>query len=93
MGLIFETDCPKQASMISSFRDVVELWGPGTKGADALAAEIGAGVWATRKWSHRRTIPPEWWVSILRTEVAQKAGLTADQLAALAARSPAEARA
>lgn len=75
--------------MVSSFREVVGLW----KTPDALAAEIGAGVPAARKWSQRNTIPAEWWLPILRTEVAQKAGVTAELLAALAAREPAEARA
>lgn len=75
--------------MASNFREVVGLW----ESPDALAAEIGAGVAAARKWSQRNTIPAEWWLPILRTEVAQRAGLTAEDLAAFAAREPAEARA
>lgn len=75
--------------MVSSFREVVGLWDT----PDALAAEIGAGVAAARKWPQRNAIPAEWWLPILRTETAQKAGLTAEVLALLAAREPAEARA
>ena len=89
MPLIFETDCLKDDSMVSSFREVVELW----DSPDVLASEIGAGVSAARKWPQRNSIPAEWWSPILRTETAQKAGLTADLLAEFAASEPAEARA
>lgn len=88
MPLIFGTGCPTTTSMVSSFREVVALWGS----PDALAADIGAGLWAVRKWPQRNAIPPEWWMPILQTEVARKAGLTADTLTALAAREPSEAR-
>lgn len=76
--------------MVSSFREVVGLW----ESPDALAGEIGAGVSAARKWPQRDNIPAEWWLPILKTRTAQDAGLTAEDLAALAARVPAaEARA
>lgn len=74
--------------MVSSFREIVDLW----DSPDALAAELGAGVWAVRKWPQRRMIPAEWWAPLLRTETAQKHGLTAELLADLASREPAEAR-
>lgn len=67
---------------ISSFRDVVALW----PSADALAAEIGAGAAAVRKWPQRDAIPAEWWLPILSTDVARAAGLTAEMLATFAAR-------
>ena len=67
-------------TMITSFRDVVALWGS----PDTLAAEIGVGVAAARKWPQRNNIPAEWWVPILRTERAREAGLTAELLAELA---------
>jgi hypothetical protein len=74
--------------MVSSFREVVALWGS----PDALAADIGAGIAAARKWPQRDNIPAEWWLPILQTEVARGAGLTAEVLTALAAREPVEAR-
>lgn len=75
--------------VISSFREVVGLW----ESPDALAAEIGVGVSAARKWPQRNNIPSEWWLAILRTERARQAGLTAEALAELAARDDAEVRA
>ena len=78
--------------MVSSFREIVALW----PSPDALAAEIGAGIAAVRKWSQRDNVPVEWWASILRTDTARSAGLTAELLIELAtpAREPAdEARA
>lgn len=75
--------------MVESFREVVALWGS----PDALAAEIGAGVSAVRKWPQRDSIPAEWWLPILRTSKAQSAGLTAETLATFAAREQSEARA
>lgn len=74
--------------MVSSFKEVVGLWGS----PDVLAAEIGVSVFAARKWPQRNTIPAEWWLPILRTPTASKHGLTAEVFAGLAAREPAEAR-
>jgi hypothetical protein len=81
MALQFRTECPNVPVMVSTFREVVALW----PSPDALASDLGAGVAAARKWSHRNSIPAEWWLPLLRTDVARKAGLTADDLAALAA--------
>lgn len=89
MALTFGTNCLKTSGMITTFRDVVALW----PSPDALAAEIGAGTAAVRKWPQRDNIPAEWWLPILKTGKAQKAGLTADALAGLASRERAEARA
>jgi hypothetical protein len=57
-----------------------------------MAAEIGAPVHATRKWAQRDRIPDEWWSSVLASEKARGAGVTADLLVRLAAR-PEEVRA
>lgn len=93
MGLQFKTICPIDSGMpVTTFKDVVALWGS----PDALAADIGASVAAARKWPQRDNIPAEWWLPILETDVARKAGLTAEMLASLAARpaaEPAQARA
>lgn len=89
MPLTFGTVCPNISGMIATFRDVVALWPT----PDALAEEIGAGVSAARKWPQRDNIPAEWWLPILGTEKARSVGLTAETLAELAARKPAEARA
>ena len=95
----FRTIRPKDAAMseISSFRDVVELWGPKDASGSriAMASDIGGAATAgmVAKWWQRNWIPPEWWSSILATEKAGAAGITADLLTGLAAREPVEARA
>jgi len=82
-------------SEITSFRDVIELWG----GRDAhgariaMGAEVGATAGTVTKWWQRNWIPPEYWSAILATDNASAAGVTADLLTALAAREPAEVRA
>lgn len=84
-------------SEITSFRAVVELWGPkDASGARiAMASDIGGDATAgmVAKWWQRDFIPPEWWSAILATEKASAAGITADFLTRLAAREPVEARA
>jgi hypothetical protein len=82
-------------SQITSFRSVIELWGPkDAHGARlALASEIGASAGMVTKWWQRRSIPSEWWSSVLATEKARAAGVTADLLTELAARDDVEARA
>lgn len=84
MGLQFGTGCPNNGSMVSNFREVVELWDT----PDVLASEIGVGVSAARKWPQRNNIPAEWWSAVLGTAVAQEAGLTAEMFTGFAARSP-----
>jgi len=99
MALRFGTFCPKETCMsdISSFRDVMALWGaPGSTldaSLNALASEVGAPITAVRKWWQRERIPAEWWSSVLSTETADSKGVTAELLARLAAREPLEARA
>ena len=69
-------DAPK------SFPDVIGLWG---SRAD-MASDIGATTEAVRKWEERKLIPAEWWLAILETATAQKAGLTAEMLVGLRAK-------
>jgi hypothetical protein len=57
-----------------------------------MAAEIGAGVSAVRKWCQRDRIPDEWWQSILDTPNAKAASITAEMLVELAARATEDAR-
>jgi hypothetical protein len=80
---------------LTSFRSIIELWGPkDAHGARlALASEIGASAGMVTKWWQRDSIPAEWWASLLVTPRAIEAGLTADVLTALAARESAEVRA
>ena len=73
----------------ATFRSIIELW----PSREAMAADVGAGLWAVRKWLTRNSIPSEWWSAVLATEVAARAGVTAEILTALAAREPVEARA
>jgi hypothetical protein len=54
-----------------------------------MALEIGAGIPAVRKWYQRDRIPAEWWLAVLASEPAKYAGVTAETLAALAAREAA----
>lgn len=67
-----------------SFSDVIGLW----PSRFEMASDIGANPEAVRKWQERKSIPTDWWFSILRTETARRAGLSADLLAALAAKAP-----
>ncbi len=80
-------------SQITSFRDVIELWGgKDAHGARlALGSEVGASGNVVAKWWQRDWIPPEWWASVLATDKAQSAGVTADLLTRLAAREEARA--
>jgi hypothetical protein len=74
---------------ISSFREVIDLWDT----REELAAEIGRDSRLVSKWWQRRSIPADSWASICDLPKARDAGVTAELLAELAAREPAEARA
>jgi hypothetical protein len=74
---------------VVSFRSIISLW----PSQEAMAADVGAGVAAVRKWWQRDRIPDEWWSSVLGTMTAKLAGLTAEKLVALAARDQVTARA
>lgn len=91
MALIFGTDSPILAVMadLISFRSIIDLW----DSREAMAADVGAGAWAVRKWLKRDNIPSEWWSAVIATPKASEHGVTAELLTALAAREPAEARA
>ncbi len=80
---------------LTSFRAIIELWGPkDAHGARlAMGSEIGASAGTVTKWWQRDWIPPEYWSSILATEKARGAGVTADLMTSLAAREPVEIRA
>jgi hypothetical protein len=45
---------------IKTFRDIINLWGPRT-----LAGFCGVGLYASRKWAYRDSIPPEYWLRIV----------------------------
>lgn len=79
---------------ITSFRSVIELWGAkDAHGARlALASEIGASAGMVTKWWQRDWIPSEWWASILATEKARSAEVSAEMLTTFASRRE-EARA
>jgi len=80
---------------LTSFRSIIELWGPkDAHGARlALGSEVGASAGTVTKWWQRDWIPPEYWSAILETERVKSAGVTADLLTRLAARDVAEVRA
>jgi DNA-binding Xre family transcriptional regulator len=67
---------------LTSFRTVVELWDK----REALAAALGVSPSQVSKWWQRDNIPAEYWASLLRTELARAAGISADRLTVLAAR-------
>lgn len=79
---------------ITSYRSVIELWGPkDAHGARAaMGSEVGAPAGTVTKWWQRDCIPAEWWMSVVATDKARDAGVTLEKLAALAARE-AEVRA
>ena len=87
--MIFGTDCPILAAMpdLTSFRSIIDLW----PSREEMAADVGAGSWAVRKWLKRDNIPSDWWAALLGTERAIAAGVTAEILTGLAARQPAPA--
>lgn len=67
---------------ISDFRSIIGLW----PSPDAMAAEIGAGAAAVRKWAQRDRIPSEWWAAVVSSPRAKAANVTSDLLIVLAAR-------
>lgn len=75
-------------SDLTSFRSIIELWGPkDAHGARlAMANEVGVSAGMVTKWWQRNAIPAEYWSSILITEKAQSAGATAELLTSLASR-------
>lgn len=75
-------------TQITSFRSIIELWGPkDAHGARRdMASDIGASSAIVTKWWQRDWIPPEWWSSIISTEKARMAGVSAELLTELAAR-------
>jgi len=76
-------------TQITSFRSIIELW----PSREAMASDVGTTVPRVTKWGQRNNIPAEWWSSVLATDKAASAGLSAEKLTALAAREPAEVRA
>ena len=87
LALNVGTNCPIRNGMLAaasiSFRSIIDLWPT----ADAMAAEIGAGAAAVRKWSQRGRIPVEWWSAVLAAPRVKKARITAELMATLAARA------
>lgn len=51
-----------------------------------MAANIGASVWAVRKWRQRDSIPSEWWVTIESAARHRGLDLTVSALANISAR-------
>lgn len=80
---------------LTSFRSIIELWGPkDAHGARiAMGNDIGVSAAVVTKWWQRDSIPPEYWSSIVSTEKAVAAGATAELLVRLAAREVVEDRA
>ena len=74
------------AEQITSFRELIELWGT----REAMASDLGAKAFVVSKWWQRDSVPAEWWSPILATSVAAAAGLKAETFVALAARKPAD---
>lgn len=77
-----------RATEIASFEDIIGLW----PSVEAMASEIGGKADTVRKWRSRGRIPEGNWHSVLESDRARKAGVTADLMVRLAARNPAEAR-
>ena len=75
---------PRMALQINSFRELIELW----PSREALASDIGAKASAVSKWWQRDSVPAEWWLPIMATEVAIKSRVRGENLIDLAARAP-----
>ncbi|WP_299481016.1 carph-isopro domain-containing protein [uncultured Paracoccus sp.] len=67
---------------MSSFRNVIDEWG----GPQRMAADIGASVWAVRKWHQRDSIPSEWWIAIEAASERLDHPVTVKDLAEISAR-------
>jgi hypothetical protein len=65
-----------------TFRGIIELWGS----PDRLSDELGAPLYAARKWYTKDRIPSSWWFHVIRHKRARDAGVTADLLIKLDAR-------
>lgn len=71
-----------------SFRSVVELWPTRKAMAEAMAARgADPGADAISKWWRRDAIPSLWWSRVVATDEAKAAGVTAELLAELEART------
>lgn len=79
-------------SDLTSFRSIIELWGPkDAHGARLdLANEIGVSAGMVTKWWQRDSIPAEYWSSLLATDKVRAAGATPDLFVRLAAGEVAE---
>lgn len=68
---------------MESFVDVIALW----PSLSALADDLGLPYGVVKQWRMRNSIPAERWQSLIAAaQVRDIAGITADSLAALAAR-------
>jgi hypothetical protein len=73
--------------MVTSFRQLIDDWG----GSAEMAADIGASVWAIKKWHQRDSIPSEWWLAIVSSAPVRNLDVTLEALALFAARRLSEA--
>ena len=67
--------------MVTSFKEVVDLW----ETPEALAADVRAGVAAVRKWRQRNRIPARYWHRLEGTSTAKSRRITVSNLAKIAA--------
>ncbi|PPQ42124.1 hypothetical protein CKO39_18210 [Rhodopseudomonas palustris] len=67
----------------TTFRAIIDLW----SSRPAAAEAIGATPSQLSKWWQRDRIPSEWWTELLAAPPVIAAGLTAADLAEMAARS------
>jgi hypothetical protein len=65
---------------MKSFRDIISLFGS----PDKLAKEIGVGIHGARNWRVRDSIPPEYWLDIIRAAKRIGHTITTDDLAHIA---------
>jgi hypothetical protein len=60
--------------MLKSHADIIDLW----PSQEALAAEIGQGAAAVRKWRQRRRIPSDYWLPLVAAAKRRGDGRFAD---------------
>lgn len=67
---------------MKSYRDVIRAFG----GPSEFAAAIGANANTARSWLHRDSVPPEWWVAVVKAARAKRIrGITFEVMAIIAA--------
>lgn len=77
--MTFRTDGPRLGAMTA--RELLALWPKPS--LETVSGDTGVSLHAVRKWSHRRSIPAEYWLVLVRA--ARERGIEGVTFEALAA--------